>query len=274
MVHTSGTHVFSPAPRLLELGSTLTLKGLGAIFIVGVLITAGSRRFNPRIRAEGWTILLCTSLALVPSLLLYALSVGTSIHVFVPRYRMAAVPGIAFCWALVASWIDARALRLLACIAVVAATAAIYLTTPFLRQHQYSWKYALEFVEKNAFVDNAPVLICSDIPEADHMAMPTGPAILESGILPPLSYYKLSVPVAPLPRALNDEAMRDGSQFLEQANQRHQRFLAMAFAQSFGTLNWLAKTAAPTNDVHELGQFDGVKVLEFVPRTVANGSRR
>jgi hypothetical protein len=156
----------------------------------------------------------------------------------------------------------------------VAATAVIYLTTPFLRQHQYSWKYALEFVEKNASVDDAPVLICSDIPEADHMAMPVGPAILESGILPPLSYYKLSVPVAPLPRALNDEAMRDGSRFLQQATERHQRFLAMAFAQSYGTLDWLAKTASPTNDVHELGNFDGIKVLEFVPRTVADGSRR
>jgi hypothetical protein len=274
MVHTSGTHVFSPAPSLLELGSTLTLKGLGAIFVVGVLMTAISRRLNPRTHPEGWTILLCTSLALVPILLLYALSVGTSIHVFVPRYRMVAVPGIALCWALVASWIDSRALRLLACIAVVAATAVIYLTTPFLRQHQYSWKYALEFVEKNASVDDAPVLICSDIPEADHMAMPVGPAILESGILPPLSYYKLSVPVAPLPRALNDEAMRDGSRFLQQVAQRHQRFLAMAFAQSYATLDWLAKTAAPTNDVHELGQFDGVKVLEFVPRTMADASRR
>ena len=274
MIHTSGTHVFSPPPSLLELASTLTFKGLGGIFILGVLITAGSRKLSQRIRPGGWTILLCTSLALVPSLVLYALSVGTSIHVFVPRYRMAAVPGIALCWALVASWIGSRSLRLLACIAVVAATAVIYLTTPFLRQHQYSWKYALAFVEKNASVDNAPVLICSDIPEADHMAMPVGPAILESGILPPLSYYKLSVPVAPLPRALNDEAMRDGSQFLQQANRRHQRFLAMAFAQSFGTLNWLAKTAAPTNEVHELGQFDGVKVLEFVPRTVADGPRR
>ena len=274
MIHTSGTHVFSPPPRLLELGSTLTLKGLGGIFIVGVLITAGWRKFNQRIRPEGWTILLCTSLVLVPSLLLYALSVGTSIHVFVPRYRMAAVPGIALCWALVASWIDARALRLLACIAVVTATAIIYLTTPFLRQHQYSWKYALEFVEKNASVDNAPVLICSDIPEADHMAMPTGPAILASGILPPLSYYKLSVPVTPLPRALNDEAMRDGSRFLQEAAQRHQRFLAMAFAQSYGTLDWLAKTAAPADHVHELGKFDGVKVLEFVPRTVTDVSHR
>jgi hypothetical protein len=152
-------------------------------------------------------------------------------------------------------------------------TAAIYLTTPFLRQHQYSWKYALEFVEKNASADNAPVLICSDIPEADHMRMPAGSAIMESGILPPLSYYKLSVPVTPLPRALNDEAMRDASSFLEQAAQRHRRFLAMAFAQSYDTLDWLAKTAAGEFDVHQLGKFDGVKVLEFKPRLESDSSR-
>jgi hypothetical protein len=191
--------------------------------------------------------------------------VGTSIHVFVPRYRLVAVPGIALCWALVASWINSRALRLLACTTILAVTAAIHLTTPLLRQHQYSWKYALDLVEKNASVDHAPVLICSDIPEADHMAMPVGPAILESGILPPLSYYPLSVPVTPLPRSLNDVAMRDGSRFLQEAAERHQRFLAMAFAQSYDTLDWLKETGAGKFDVHELGQWDGVKVMEFVP---------
>ena len=97
------------------------------------------------------------------------------------------------------------------------------------------------------------------------MAMPVGSAILESGILPPLSYYKLSVPVTPLPRALNNEAMQDGSRFLQRAAQRHQRFLAMAFVQSYDTLDWLAKTGGGRFGVHELGQFDGVKVLEFEP---------
>jgi Dolichyl-phosphate-mannose-protein mannosyltransferase len=272
MAHTSGTHIFSPAPTLLELGSTLTLKGLAAIFVLAVLVAAATRRVDLRSHGEGWKILLCASLALVPILLLYGLSVGTSIHVFVPRYRLVAVPGIALCWALLASRIDSRALRLLVCTTIVAATGFIYLTTPFLRQHQYSWKYALEFAEKNASVDDAPVLMCSDIPEADHMAMPVGSAILESGILPPLSYYKLSVPVTPLPRALNDEAMQDGSRFLQQAARRHQRFLAMAFVQSYETLDWLAKTAGGTYDVHELGQFDAVKVLEFKPRTQVDAS--
>ena len=108
------------------------------------------------------------------------------------------------------------------------------------------------------------------------MAMPVGPAIMESGILPPLSYYQLSVPVTPLPRALNDEAMRDGSRFLQQAAQRqkflqqqsqqHGRFLALAFVESYPTLDWLRNQAGGKYNVRELGTFDGVKVLEFAPR--------
>jgi uncharacterized membrane protein len=99
MAHNSGAHVFSPAPTLLE----LALKGLAAIFVVAVLVVAATRRLDLRSHGEGWKILLCTSLALVPILLLYGLSAGTSIHVFVPRYRLVAVPGIALCWALVAA---------------------------------------------------------------------------------------------------------------------------------------------------------------------------
>ena len=98
------------------------------------------------------------------------------------------------------------------------------------------------------------------------MRMPVGSAIEESGILPPLIYYKLTVPVTPLPRSLNPEAMRAGSEFLQQQSQRHERFLALAFVESYGTLDWLRNQAAGTYDVTQLGVFDGVKVLEFVPR--------
>jgi len=266
MVQTSGMHVFSEAPTLLELGSTLTHKGLVGILIAAVLLAAAVHKIDWPRGQDRWPLLLCLSLALVPILTLFALSVGTSGHVLVPRYRLVSIPGIALCWGLAASWIRARALGLLVCIAVVAATGYIYWTTPFLKQHQYSWKYALNFVEKNASVDNAAVLICSDIPEADHMTMPVGPAIEASGILPPLSYYKLTVAVSPLPRALNGETMRATEVFLQQEEPQHTRFLAMAFAQSYDTLDWLSRKAADRFYVRELGQFDGVKVLEFKPR--------
>jgi hypothetical protein len=137
----------------------------------------------------------------------------------------------------------------------------------------YTWKYALQAIQANASSDGAPVLICSDLPEADYMPMPVGPAIEESGILPPISYYKITVPVVALPRALNHEAERVGSQFLQQAERQHERFLAAAFVESFATLDWLTAQAARTYDVRRVGDFDGVRVLEFVPRTRTDALR-
>jgi hypothetical protein len=271
MMHTTGTHVFSEAPRLGQLLSTISIGGLGIVLLVFALAAAFGRRLH--VKANGWTVLLCTSLALVPLVILFVLSVGTSIHVFVPRYRLGAVPGIALSWALVASWIDSRALRGLFASTLVLVAAFVCLTSASFHRHMYSWKYALAVAEKNASADNAPVLICSDIPEADYMRMPVGSAIEKSGILPPLSYYKLTVPVIPLPRALNAEAMRAGSAFLQQAAQRHQHFLALADVQSYGTLDWLSNKAAETYSIRRLGIFNRVEVLEFLPRVQLNTQR-
>jgi Dolichyl-phosphate-mannose-protein mannosyltransferase len=265
MMHTSGTHVFSEAPRFMQLVSTLTVRGLVIVLLI-FLAAAYFRRELDRRGWDRWTVLVCTSLALVPILILYGLSAGTSVHVFVPRYRLVAVPGIALCWGLVVSRIDSRNLRLLFCALLVTVAAIVCFTSRSFHRHQYSWKDAVALAEKNAAPDNAPVLIASDLPEADHMRMPEGAALEESGILPQLSYYKLTVPVVALPRALNEEAMRAGSGFLQQAEQRHQRFLAMAFVESFPTLDWLRRKAAGVYDVRELGTIDGVKVLEFTLR--------
>jgi uncharacterized membrane protein len=265
MLHTSNTHVFSEAPSLMQLVSTVTIRALAIILVVFLLVAAAKHMLRPS--GDRVIALLCTSLALIPLVILYALSTGTSIHVFVPRYRLVAVPGIALCWGLLVNWIDSRSLRLWFCAALVMVAAGVTFTSHAYRRHQYSWKYALAFAQQNASADDASVLICSDLPEADYMTMPTGAAVETSGILPSLSYYKLNVPVVALPRSLNNEAMRIGSQWMKQAGQ--QRFLAMAFLQSYSTLDWLAKNAAATHNVRELGIFDGVKVLEFAPRVTA-----
>ena len=72
--------------------------------------------------------------------------------------------------------------------------------------------------------------------------------------------------MVPLPRALNDAATQTGSRFLQQAAQRHQRFLAMAFEASDETLDWLTDEADRTYDVRELGVFNKVRVVGFIPR--------
>jgi hypothetical protein len=192
---------------------------------------------------------------------------------FTERHRLVAIPGIALCWGLIVSRIDSRLIRALFCVAVVSTTAYMYVHSPYSRQHGYTWKYALEIAERSAAADNAPVLICSDLPEADYMPMPEGDAAKDNPAFIQLSYYKLSVPVVGMPRALNDQAVSVGSAFVLEAARRRERFLALGFGPSYDTLRWLTNVASGTHDVRVLGQPDGVLVLEFIPRAPAPDPR-
>jgi hypothetical protein len=66
--------------------------------------------------------------------------------------------------------------------------------------------------------------------------------------------------------------MRVGSRFVQQAAHRHERFLAMASVPSYEILDWLAINAVGADYVHELGVFDGVEVLEFIPHAASSTS--
>jgi uncharacterized membrane protein len=266
MFHTSSDHVFAAAPQIGELGWTLAPDGLAFIFVDAVLIALVTRRLDLRSRVEGWRIFFCASLALIPILILYGVSVETSLHVFVFRYRLVAIPGIALCWAWLFSRVDSRVLRSLFCVAIVGTTAYHYFTNPLSKHHLYTWKYALQAVEKNASLDNAPVLMCSDLPEADRMPMPVGEAVKDSTLFAPLTYYRLSEPVVALPRALNAEAKSIISNFLQAPERKRERFLAMGYEASHKTLDFMKDSASGTHYVQTLGVFDGITVLEFTPR--------
>jgi len=271
LFRTSRTHVYEKAPSPMDLVMTLAPGPLLFIFpgiaLVAFLFFAARRERSQGGRYEGWRLVLCTSLALIPILILYGVSVGTSIHMFVPRHRLVAVPGIALCWAFVLSRFNSRNLRLLFCMVLVAATVFQSYTSPISRLHDRSMKYALDVAEKNASVDNAPVVICSGFVESDFSAMPPIETVKDSFFFAPLTYYKLSVPVVPLPRLMNAEAIRVGSQFLREAAQKHMRFLVLGDRiVNSGTLDWLSHNAAATHSIHKLVEFDQFEVLEFVPR--------
>lgn len=266
MFHTSSDHVFADPPKLMELLLTLAPGWLVYFFILAVLVAAATRKLDLQNPFTDWRIALCAALALVPILILYGVSAETTIRVFIPRYRLVAIPGIALCWAWLLSRIGSRVLRSFVVVAVVASVAYAYFTFPAFKHHSYTWKYALEAVERNASADHAPVLMCSDLPESNHAPMPVGEATKDSTFFAPLTYYKLSVPVVGLPRALNDQAIRIGSTFLQDAAQRRERFLAVGYKASSPTLKWIMENTSATHDVHPVGAFDQVVVLEFTPR--------
>jgi uncharacterized membrane protein len=272
LLHTlraSETHVYQGAPTLVDLVSMLGSEWLLFILAATTLFGAAIARKNEQVHLERDKILICSSLAFIPILILYGVSVGTSIHCFEARHCLVAIPGISLILALILSPFRSRALRLFFCVAFVAVTTWQYYSSPSSREHGYTWKYALEVAEKNTSADQTPVLVCSDFPEADHVAMPVDSG-KDSSVLAQLSYYELSAPVVPLPRALNGEAMRVGSQFLQDAARNHERFLALGSKSSYKTLDWLAQNAAATHAVRNLGIYDGIEVLEFVPRSQTN----
>ncbi len=271
MFRTGKSHSFADTPGLRDIVWTIA-PGLLAVIMAAVYLGAAATRQLKKQSLERWSLVCCASLALVPLLILFLVSTATPLHIFVERYRLVAIPGIALFWGLIIDRVASRQLRVLFCVAVLAVTAFQYWTSPSSTQHGYTWKYALQFAEANASVDRAPVLICSDFREADYERMPVDSA-KDSILFTQLSYYKLSVPVVPLPRALNDETARVTSDFLRDPSHRHGRFLALAFLPSFPTLDWLSNTTSATHYSRNLGVYDGVTVMEFVPRSQENAPR-
>ncbi len=260
---TRTTHSFADAPQWTSVFQVLN-PGKGQLLVLAgvILFAAVARQLAINCERLG-NLLLCVSLALVPMLCLYAISVTTSVHVFIPRYLLVAVPGIALCWGWICSALDSRALRGLFCFAFVGLCLFQAYSSPLSRRHEESWKGALAFADANAAADHAPLLMCSPLVEADFQPMPAVPS--ESVLYSPLSYYKVSAPVVPLPRTLNDEAERQAKTFLLKAAQEHTRFLVLAPWPSLRIVDLLAYDSQSTHTYRVLGNFDDIWVVEFVP---------
>lgn len=265
LFRTSGTRSYMPRPSFSDFLWTLAPGWLLPAFIVTVLVVAIRSKKGEDIRLDRRPLIACAALALIPALTLYGISIATPLELFATRHRLVAIPGISLCWVLLLSPFRLRFSRLLFCLILVIPTVLQCWLSPAAGEHNYTWKYALQFVEKNASVDRAPVLMCSDFPESDFVRMPIHSA-KSSNLFAQLSYYPLTVPVVPLPRSLNGEAMRVGSEFLRQATRQHERFLAMAYYPSWATLDWLKRQAAANYQVRKVGEFDQIDVLEFDPR--------
>ena len=253
----------------------LFLRSLGPgvvpfVFVAVVFVAALIRKLATPDEESIRRLTVSAALALVPTVLLYSLSIATPLHIFIDRYLVVAVPGIALFWAWIFSLIDSRTLRVLGCAAIVTCTAYVYYTSPMARTHGYSWKSALEFADANAVQDGAPLILCSDFPNADFEEMPSGPPS-DSELFAPLSYYPVRTTVIPMPRALNGQAQAIGRRFFLRAALNHERFLAACFAPSYPTLNWLVQLTSATHTFHVLGYFDGIAVVEFDPRSTPDG---
>jgi mannosyltransferase len=264
LFRTRQAHVFENDRRELSvLRTTLFPFKLLIIFAGTVVVAALLRKVKWPGRDCSLAALLCPLLAIVPLAILFGISAATPTHVFIPRYCLVAVPGGALMWGLLIFRIDSRWLRGICCVCLVAITVFEYFSLPSARQHRASFKQAYEFVNADVAKDKAPVLICSAFTESRFEPMPAD-RTSESALVSQLSYYPVNAPVVLLPVALNDEAIRIGSQAVSAAAQRRQRFLAVGNSGS-PVLEWLAGYSRGTFMAQRIADFEGTVVVEFQP---------
>jgi len=217
-----------------------------------------------------FTLLCASTLAMVPMVLLFAVSVSTPMRVFVDRYCLVGVAGVVLLWGFLISLIRPVQLRLLVPFVLVPYVIFSFWNSPQAHRHGYTWKYALEYAQFIAQPDNASLVICSDLPQADFEPMPAGPAS-ESVLFSPLSYYQVTVPVVPVPRTLTPDAKRIATKTLEESLRNNQRFLLLAFRPSYPTMQWFIDHAVGAFAIKLLADFEGIAVVEFQPLQPAPG---
>ena len=261
LVRTAQSHVFATPPQKMDLFSSVVFGNILLAFVLAAFFAAVIQNPIKREDERALKSWVCLSLCVVPLLVLYTVSVSTPLHVFIERYRLVAIPGIALCWGLLIDNLNSKLAKLVFCIMLVSSHfSGAHFT--LWEEHGYTWKYALQAADAKAVPEHATLLVCSDLPESDFVPMPAD--VKMSGLFAPLSYYRVHSPVVPLPRALNTIAMTQVKQFLSMPAPRP--FFVIAFAPSKETVEWITGITKDSYRATLLGKYDEVAVVEFIPR--------
>jgi hypothetical protein len=263
LVETRQSHVYTGAPLGSELINTIAPRNIGLVFLGAVFLTVILRKLAPEGELRS-VIVPCLMLGAIPLAILYGVSMFTPIHVFLPRYRLVALPGIALCWGLLVGRLDSKPVRVALCIALILFTFD-ELPCSTWKSHGYSWKDALEIADTDAAPDGAPLLIASGLIESDFAPLPTD--IENSPMFAPLTYYRVHERVVPLPRDLKPSATAQVNKFLATATPARQRFLVVVHGgYDWPIRDWITSVTKEYYSAHEIGVYDGVSVTEYVPR--------
>lgn len=261
LVNSRQDHVSEVAPLFKNVAETLAPGWIAGLFALAVLIAVSSHQLTQRRREPSIAVFACTFLAFVPLLVLYGTSTLTPTHVFVKRYLMVGMPGVALCWALLLNRIQSGLVRAGFCLALLALVAQQQIDVPI---HGSDASAPIKAANSATSQDQAPVLVCSDLIESIYDPIP--PDITSSSSFAPLSYYKLRSTVVPLPKVMNEAAEAQLNLFLNRAMPARQRFLVMAYPGSESIPRWLDAATKTAYSSRLLGTYSGVYLWEYRPR--------
>jgi hypothetical protein len=259
-------HSFMGRPELTDLLLTFFPTAAAVPLIVGgIVLMITVPRTTLSFSTDRLDRGLVVSWALLPPLLLFALSKVSEAHVFIPRYLLPFSPGFAICLAvLISSANNARLIsRIVVCALIL--LAVLPMKHPSQIRHAHflgDWAEAMAFVDRETGADHAPVLLRSQFPESD--VMPLEP-VSDNPIFAQLTFYPSKSQFVPISRNFLSQAPRLDD-FLATKLTSSNRFLFVFHGEASAAdafVYYLLGRLGPRWQMRIAGDFDGVTVTEF-----------
>lgn len=264
---TRAIHSFSGTPvvsdLLVAIAPSVLIGSIGVGLLLAWLIFPRQMRGRFTVRKE--SLLLAVGWALTPPLVLYAIAILTPIKLFVPRYFLPCVPGLA----LVAGWLVRSAVagagrRVVA--TVLVGTSIFSFGT--LHHGYEDWAGAMRKVRSIAGSGNLPVLAASGFVEATDPKAIDDPRFREV-LFAPQAMYPLPGPLIRLPYGLSEAAEAYVDRVLPEVEHEKRFVLLVRFAGA-GWEPWLRGRLAPYGFRSEtLGDFGALGAFLFSRETPA-----
>jgi len=268
--HDRQVHTF-PVPRSI---SELVLLLIPTIpMFLSALIASLLPRFQPitRNRIAGTSVLLAVLWATVPACLLFVAAKLTGSDLFVSRYALPVVPGLALCFGLILEFLSSRLRTGLVLMVFLMFQAMEYWPPAKIPRHTLwgDWGAAIEFVDSHNQRERLPALMRSGFPESDYWDWRSA-RVNDSALYAPLSYYASSTEWHPLPATFTPAAAEAIDRLIDQVKAAHQPGLFFLERQGEARqvetdpyVNYLRKRAGGGGELTEIGQFSGVRVYRF-----------
>jgi hypothetical protein len=227
--------------------------------LVAAFIAALFPRLRPaqRVPIPMRSIELAVTWAVIPLVLLFAAAKLTGSDLFVNRYALPYVPGIALCFGMALEYLSTRLRTGLVLLVFLIPTAWNCLRGDFpSHTDRGNWAAAIAFVDSQR--EAAPAFMRSPFPESISSDWRNAD-MHDSVIYSPLAYYPSRADWHPLPVAFTDDAGRAIDDLMSTT---HSLFFVELGDRDPGTEAYLDYFRSKGN-LAELGDFEGVKVFRL-----------
>jgi hypothetical protein len=258
-----GTFTHLGTPQVSDLVKALAPPPVVLGLLAGLLaarLCFGTFRLRPQALSRD-TLVLLVSWAVVPIVVLFAISVLTPTKVFLGRYLLAAYPGLALLGAWVIRGIAPQPARSLVLFLIAACSLAAYggMTRLWPNHGPQDWRGSMAAVRSITGDTHIPVLFQSGFIESmdERQFFDPGRGGL---LLAPISFYPCGGNVIPFPNRINDRTLRYLGEVTSTTLEPSGRFILVTSEGEDGLREWLARrlgsrgfTVQPRGDFGEVG---------------------